>query len=100
MSRIGAGSAGAFRPMATTPLGEDNYPDPLVASPRGGAGLWRVATLGLVIIGAAAGFALFGDRLPPEVVMIFVGLLAVAGVFFLFGLAAGLFRFAAAEERR
>lgn len=86
--------------MATTPLGDDNYPDPLVASPRGGTGLWRVALLALVLIGAAAGFALFGDRIPAEVIMTFIGLLAVAGVFFLFGLAAGLFRFAAAEDRR
>ncbi|RYE60875.1 MAG: hybrid sensor histidine kinase/response regulator, partial [Hyphomicrobiales bacterium] len=86
--------------MATTPLGDDNYPDPLVASARGGTGLWRVAILGLVLIGAAAGFALFGDRIPAEVIMTFVGLLAVAGVFFLFGLAAGLFRFAGSEERR
>src|SRR5690606_1212540 len=45
-------------------------------------------------------FSLYGDMVPPEVVMAFVGALAVAGVFFLFGVAAGLFRFATPEERR
>jgi two-component system cell cycle sensor histidine kinase/response regulator CckA len=78
--------------MATTPLGSDNYPKPLVSSARGGSGFWRVAALGLVLVGAAAVFALFGEAIPAEVVMAFVGLLAVAGVFFLFGLAAGLLR--------
>lgn len=86
--------------MAITPLGEDSYPDPVLASSRGGAGLWRVVALGVALVAAAIGFAMFGDRIPPELVMTFVGLLAVAGVFFLFGLAAGLFRFAGADERR
>ncbi|AVF04955.1 MULTISPECIES: cell cycle histidine kinase CckA [Devosia] len=86
--------------MASTPLGEDSYPEPVLDSGRGGAGLWRVAVLGIVLVVVAIAFTLFGDRIPPELVMSFVGLLAVAGVFFLFGLAAGLFRFAASEDRR
>lgn len=86
--------------MAITPLGEDSYPDPVLASSRSGAGLWRVVALGLVLIAAAVGFAMFGEQIPPELVMTFVGLLAVAGVFFMFGLAAGLFRFSGADERR
>lgn len=86
--------------MASTPLGEDNYPDPLMDRAREGSGLWRVVVLGVIIVIVAVGFTLFGNAIPPEVVMTFVGLLAVAGVFFMFGLAAGLFRFAGAEERR
>ncbi|UYO00658.1 MAG: response regulator [Devosia sp.] len=86
--------------MATTPLGEDNYPEPLLDRGRGGGGVWRVVLLGAMLILVAVGFTWFGNDLPPEFVMTFVGILAVAGVFFLFGLAAGLFRFAATEERR
>ena len=86
--------------MASTPLGEDGYPEPVLDSGRGGAGLWRVVLLAVVLVVVAVVFSLFGDRIPPELVMSFVGLLAVAGVFFLFGLAAGLFRFAASEDRR
>ena len=86
--------------MASTPTGEDSYPDPLVAAGRGGAGLWRVVVLGLVLVGIAVAFSLFGDRVPADFIMTFVGVLAVIGVFCLFGLAAGLFRFANGEERR
>ncbi len=86
--------------MASTPLGEDSYPEPLIERARESGGLWRVVLLGVLLVVVAAGFTFFGDTIPPEVVMTFVGLLAVAGVFFLFGLAAGLFRFAGTEERR
>lgn len=86
--------------MASTPLGEDSYPEPIQSAGRGGGGLWRVVLLALLLIGAAVGFSLYADRIPTEIVMTFVGVLAVAGVFFLFGLAAGLFRFAGGEERR
>src|SRR5690606_7125684 len=86
--------------MALTPLGEDNYPDPLMAAGRGGAGLWRVVLLSLVLVGIAVGFSFFSDRISADLVMTFVGVLAVVGVFCLFGLAAGLFRFANGEERR
>ena len=85
--------------MASTPLGEDSYPEPILAATRGG-GMWRVVLLAVILVAAAVIFSFFGDRIPSELVMTFVGLLAVAGVFFLFGLAAGLFRFAGGEERR
>lgn len=84
--------------MAST-LDEDNYPDPLVSRGRG-SGLWRVALLAVALIACAVAFALFGDRIPVDVVMTFVGLLAVVGVFCLFALASGLFRLASGEERR
>lgn len=86
--------------MASTPLGEDSYPDPLQASGRGGAGLWRVVALAVVLIAVAVAFSFFSDRIPIDLVMTFVGVLAVVGVFCLFGLAAGLFRFAGNEDRR
>ena len=86
--------------MASTPLGEDTYPDPLIANGRSGAGLWRVLLLGLLLVGIAIGLAVFGERISPDLIMTFVGVLAVVGVFCLFGLAAGLFRFASGEERR
>lgn len=86
--------------MAARPRGEDNYPDPLLASSRGSAGLWRVVALGLTLIALAVLFVLFGDRISADLIMTFVGILAVVGVFCLFGLAAGLFRFANGEERR
>ena len=56
--------------------------------------------LGLVLVGAAVVFSFFGDSIPLDLTMTFVGLLAVVGVFCLFGLAAGLFRFASGEEKR
>ena len=86
--------------MASTPLREDSYPDPLLANGRSSAGLWRVVVLGLLLVGVAVVFSLFSDRISPDIIMTFVGVLAVAGVFCLFGLAAGLFRFAGSEERR
>lgn len=86
--------------MASTPLGEDSYPEPVVDAARGGVGLWRVLVLGVALVAVAAVFSLYGDNIPAELVMGFVGLLAVAGVFFLFGVAAGLFRFASTEDRR
>src|SRR5690606_29114504 len=67
---------------------------------RGSGGLWRVVLLGLVLVGLAVAFSFFSDRVPADLVMTFVGVLAVVGVFCLFGLAAGLFRFANGQERR
>ncbi|UXN68910.1 response regulator [Devosia neptuniae] len=86
--------------MASTPLGEDTYPDPLLASERSSAGLWRVVALGVALVALAVVFSFFSDRIPMDLVMTFVGILAVVGVFCLFGLAAGLFRFAGNAERR
>ncbi|MET3897605.1 two-component system cell cycle sensor histidine kinase/response regulator CckA [Devosia sp. UYZn731] len=86
--------------MTSTPLGDGNYPEPLLASSRSNAGVWRVAALGLVLVVAAVVFSVFGEQIPGDWVIAFVGVLAVVGVFCLFGLAAGLFRFGSTEERR
>ncbi|MDB5472829.1 MAG: response regulator [Devosia sp.] len=86
--------------MASRPLGEDTYPDPLLVEGRNGTGLWRVVALGLVLVALAVAFSLFSTQISPDLVLTFVGILAVVGVFCLFGLAAGLFRFANGEERR
>ena len=58
--------------MASTPLGEDTYPDPLIANGRSGAGLWRVLLLGLLLVGIAVGLAVFGERISPDLIMTFV----------------------------
>lgn len=86
--------------MASTPRAQDNYPDPLLRGGRSGSGVVRVVLLGVVLVGIAVAFSLFGEAISPDIIMTFVGILAVVGVFCLFGLAAGLFRFAGAEERR
>ncbi len=41
-----------------------------------------------------------GDRIPADLILVFLGLLAVVGVFCLFAIAAGLFRFSASEDGR
>ena len=66
--------------MASTPLGEDTYPDPLLASERSSAGLWRVVALGVALVALAVAFSFFSDRIPMDLVMTFVGILAVVGV--------------------
>ncbi|MDB5563323.1 MAG: CckA [Hyphomicrobiales bacterium] len=86
--------------MASSPLDEDNYPDPLVSASRGGAGLWRVVVLAIVLIGAAVALSTLGDLIPSDLVLLVLGVLAVVGVFCLFALAAGLFRFAGSDEIR
>jgi two-component system cell cycle sensor histidine kinase/response regulator CckA len=86
--------------MAPLPLDEDNYPNPLLSRPRSAAGLWRVVALAAFFILVAVVLSTLGDRIPPDVILIFMGLLAVVGVFSLFALAAGLFRFGAAGDDR
>lgn len=86
--------------MATTPLDEDNYPDPLVSRPRSAAGLWRVVALAAFFIIVAIALSTLGERIPPDLILAFLGVLAVVGVFCLFAIAAGLFRFAASDETR
>ena len=86
--------------MASTPLGEDSYPEPVMDTARSGVGLWRVVALGAIFVLIVLALSVLGDWIPPEAVMAFVGILAVAGVFFLFGLVAGLFRFSPTEEKR
>ncbi len=86
--------------MAPLPLDEDNYPRPLLDRPRNVAGIWRVVGLAAFFIVLAVLLSTLGDRIPADLILLFLGLLAVVGVFCLFGLAAGLFRFGTAEENR
>ena len=74
------------------------YPAPLAANLRPAGSFWRVGLLAIVFIVAAVVISVFGDRIPGDYVMVLLGLLAVVGVFSLFALAAGLFRFTASEE--
>ncbi len=76
----------------------ENYPEPVIA-PASGGGLWRVALLALFFIVIAVGFSVFGDLMSFELVLLFLGVLAVVGVFSLFALAAGLFQFAVMGEK-
>ncbi len=84
--------------MAPLPLDEDNYPNPLVNRGRSSAGLWRVVALAAFFILVAVLVATMGDQIPSDVILVFLGLLAVVGVFCLFAIAAGLFRFSASED--
>ena len=80
------------------PVNEDTYPKPYVNRPQGGAGLWRVILLALFFVAVAVALSTLGDRIPADMILLFLGLLAVIGVFCLFAFAAGLFRMGAAEE--
>ncbi len=84
--------------MAPLPLDEDNYPNPLLNKPRGSVGIWRVVALAAFFIVVAVLVSAFGDQIPADLIIVFLGLLAVVGVFSLFGMAAGLFRFWAGED--
>ena len=86
--------------MTTTPLDDDHYPNPLISRPRGASGLWRVAALAAFFIVGAIALSMLGDRVPPDLILLALGLLAVVGVFCLFAIAAGLFRFSASDETR
>ena len=80
------------------PADEDNYPSPLVSRPRSISGLWRVVALAAAFIVVAVLISQFGQYIPAEVILVFVGLLAVVGVFCLFALTAGIFRFSSHSE--
>ncbi len=86
--------------MAIAPMDEDSYPEPVTARPSSNAALWRVVVLSLLFVGAAIAFSLLGDAITPEMIVLFLGILAVIGVFSLFALAAGLFRFVGGTEKR
>ncbi|MEO6394653.1 MAG: ATP-binding protein [Devosia sp.] len=82
------------------PADEDHYPSPLVSRSRSVGGLWRVVALAVAFILAAIAVVTLGEAIPPDLVLIVVGLLAVVGVFSLFALVAGLFHFAPTEDER
>jgi len=84
--------------MSSMPADEDNYPSPLVARMRGMSGLWRVVALAAAFIVVAVVISTLGDAIPPDAILIFVGLLAVVGVFCLFALTAGILRFTAGGD--
>ncbi len=86
--------------MAATPDDGDTYPEPIEPRASGFAGVWRVLLLAIVFIAIAVGFSLYGDHIPGDVIVLFLGLLGVIGVFFLFALAAGLFRYSGGDTRR
>ncbi len=80
------------------PADEDNYPSPLVSRARSISGLWRVVALAAAFILVAVAISTLGEHIPPDAILAFVGLLAVVGVFCLFALTAGIFRFTAASD--
>jgi two-component system cell cycle sensor histidine kinase/response regulator CckA len=84
--------------MSSMPADEDNYPSPLLSRTRTISGLWRVVALAAAFIVVAVVISTLGEYIPPDVILVFVGLLAVVGVFCLFALTAGIFRFSSPEE--
>jgi len=84
--------------MSSMPAEEDNYPSPLVSRSRPMSGLWRVVALAAAFIILAVAVSTLGDYIPADAILIFVGLLAVVGVFCLFALTAGIIRFASTVE--
>lgn len=86
--------------MAPSPLDDESDTGSLLSRFRLTGGLGRVLALAIVFAVLAIAFLLFGESIPADGVLIILGLLAVIGVFSLFALAAGLFRFGAGEERQ
>jgi len=84
--------------MSMTPLAEDSYPQPATQARFGGGGVWRVVLLSAVFVGLAVGYSVFGDQIPADMLLLVLGLLAVVGVFCLFGLAAGLFKISQTDD--
>lgn len=86
--------------MSVTPLDGDTYPEPVAEQGSGFSSVWRVLLLAVVFIGVAVVFSLYGETIPSDLILLFLGLLGVVGVFCLFALAAGLFRFSSGESKR
>ena len=84
--------------MSSMPAEDDDYPSPLVARSGGMTGLWRVVILAGAFIIVAVAISTMGEYIPPDAVLVFVGLLAVIGVFCLFAMTAGILRFSARSE--
>jgi len=78
---------------------DENYPEPLnVQTSRNS--LWRVILLILVFVGIAGYFTIYGSEIPSQWFILFLGVLAIAGVFCLFALASGLFVISSGAEGR
>jgi two-component system cell cycle sensor histidine kinase/response regulator CckA len=86
--------------MSPAPIDEDGYPAPFLSRLRRMSGTWRVAALAIAFVLVAAALALLGERIPPDLILVALGLLSVIGVFCLFAIAAGLFRLTPGEEGR
>jgi two-component system cell cycle sensor histidine kinase/response regulator CckA len=86
--------------MVQMPLEDDSYPDPLLSRARSPSGLWRVVVLAGAFIIVAVVLSTFSSQIPPDAILLVLGILAVIGVFCLFALAAGLFRMSPGEEAR
>jgi len=84
--------------MSMTPLAEDSYPQPAARSRLGGGGVWRVILLSACFVGLAVAYSIYGDQIPADMLLLVLGVLAVIGVFCLFGLAAGLFKIAQSDD--
>ncbi len=78
---------------------DENYPEPIDTGKSGGSFV-RVVLLALFFIAIAVAFSVFGSKIAPEWVLLFLGVLAVVGVFCLFALASGLFRISSGAEGR
>ena len=86
--------------MSVTPLDGDTYPEPVSVRSSGFSSVWRVLLLAVGFIAIAVVFSLYGEQIPSDLILLFLGLLGVVGVFCLFALAAGLFRFSSGDSRR
>ncbi|MCZ4272720.1 response regulator [Maritalea porphyrae] len=84
--------------MSMTPLAEDSYPQPAAQARLGGGGVWRVIFLSALFVGLAIAYSVYGDQIPSDMLLLVLGVLAVIGVFCLFGLAAGLFKIAQTDD--
>lgn len=84
--------------MSMTPLAQDSYPQPAAQARLGGGGIWRVILLSALFVGLAVAYSIYGDQIPADMLLLVLGLLAVIGVFCLFGLAAGLFKISHSDD--
>ncbi len=69
--------------------GGDTYPAPVVDQNNNPGAVSRLLVLGIVLVGAAAAFVLFQDRLGEPFLLGMLGILAMIGVFYLFATVIG-----------
>ncbi|RCS25261.1 response regulator [Phyllobacterium salinisoli] len=71
----------------------DLYPKPIVSSKKGPGAAIRLLVLGIVLTGAAFLYFVFREQLGEAFLLGLLGVLAMVGVFYLFGGAIGLIQF-------